>query len=897
MTIPPLPGSAFALLTDGTQIEIRPVTPADEDAVRRLYRGLSDESLYYRFFGLNRALADENAVRLCRESGPGHAAMGAWLRGELVGVAQYEATGTAGEAEVAMAVADAVHHQGVGTLLLEHLGSCARERGVRALRAETLADNTAMLRLFADAGMPARRRFVSGVVELVIPLTVDDRYLDAVAERERRADVASLTRLFRPEAVAVVGAGRRPDSIGAAVLRAVLDGGFPGPVYAVNPHASGKLHGAPCVATVADLPVRPDLAVLTVPAAAVPQVAAQCGRRGVRALVVITSGLDAARARELRAACHRHGMRLVGPNCLGVADTAAALDATFAPRHPARGAAGVAVQSGGVGIALVEHLSRLGIGVSSFASLGDKHDVSANDLLLWWESDEATRLGVVHVESFGNPRKFARTARRVGRTMPLLTVLAGRSAAGGRAAASHTAAAATPDLTRRALFRQAGIVATDGLGELVDAAALLAVQPPPDGPAVAVVANAGGAGVLAADACADAGLTVPRFAAALRDDLAGLLPAGAATANPVDTTAAVPAASLAAAVRRVTADPSVDAVLVVTVPTALGDPAAEILTAPPSGDPASAAEDGARREKPLVVVALGQAESVRITGTGVPVYAEPEQAARALGHARTYARSRARPVAPPPELPGLHPDRAAEIISGLLSARPDGGWLAPADAFDLLDAYAIPSAPRRWARTADEAVAAAAELGRAVALKADAAGALHKTAAGAVRLGLVGREAVRRAFTDLADRFGGELRGVLVQAMVDRSVETLCGVVSDEIFGPVIVFGSGGVDADALADRSARLAPLSAGEADELVAETRIGRLLAGGPGRPPGDAAALRDLLLRLSRLAADHPRISELDLNPTLVRADGVLTVDVRVRIAPIRVWDPYLRRLRTT
>lgn len=881
MTRPPPHPSAFALLTDGTQVEIRPVTGADEADVQDLYRGLSDESLHFRFFGLSRGLAGENAALVCREPGDDHAAVGAWRRGELVGVAQYEGAGTPGEAEFAIAVADAAHRRGVGTLLLEHLRSLARERGVRVFRAEALAGNTAMLRMLADAGMPAQRSFAGGVVDFVIPLVLDDRYLDTVAERERRADVASLARLFRPEAVAVVGVSRRADTVGAAVLRAILDGGFEGPVYAVNPHARGPLHGASSVADVADLPVRPDLAVLTVPAGAVAGAAERCGRRGARALVVITSGLTAVQARDLNDACHRHGMRLVGPNCLGIADTAAGLDATFGPGHPARGVAGVAVQSGGIGIALVQHLSRLGIGVSSFASLGDKHDVSANDMLMWWESDATTRLGIVHVESFGNPRKFGRTARRVGRRMPVLTVAAGRSAAGSRAAASHTAAAATPDVTRRALFRQAGIVVAGGLGELVDAAALLAVQPPPEGPRVAIVVNAGGAGVLAADACADAGLSVPRFETALRDDLAALLPGGAAVANPVDTTAAVPAGAFAAAVRRVAGDPAVDMVLVVTVATALGEPSAGAV---PGG-------------KPVAAVALGQSETVRIGAEGIPVYSQLENAVRALGNARTYAVSRGRPAEPPPDLPDIRPERASAIISGLLRAHPQGGWLTPADAYDLLGAYTIPFAPCRWTRTEDEAALAAAELGGAVVLKADAAGVPHKTAAGGVRLGLTGESEVRHAFADLAGRFGADLRGVLVQAMVTGGVETLCGVVSEEVFGPVVVFGSGGVDADALADRSARLAPLAAAEADELVAEVRVGRLLAGGPGRPAGDAAALRDLLLRLSRLAADHPRISELDLNPTLVLADGALAVDVRVHIEPIRIWDPYLRRLRTS
>ncbi|TYB41048.1 bifunctional GNAT family N-acetyltransferase/acetate--CoA ligase family protein [Actinomadura chibensis] len=881
MTDSPSGARAFALLTDGTQVEIRRLAATDRDAVRALHVGLSEESLYLRFFGLNRGMASAVAERVCRPDGDDHAALGAWLDGDLIGVAEYEPTGVPGEAEVAMAVADRMHHRGVGTLLLEHLGSLARANGIQAFRADTLAENTAMLRVFTDAGMPARRRASGGVVDLTLPLAVDEGYLDAVAERERRADVASLEPLLRPRTVVVVGASRTTGTVGAEVLRNIVAGGFKGAVYAVNPHCPGPdLHGVPCVASLADLPESPDLVVVTVPAESVPGVAAACGRFGASALVVISAGLSAAQGRDLLAVCREHGMRLVGPNCLGIANTDLGLDATFGARHPAPGRAGVVTQSGGVGIALLEQLSRLGIGVSSFASVGDKYDVSANDLLMWWESDETTRLGILHVESFGNPRKFARTARRVAARMPLLTVLAGRSAPGARAAASHTAAAATPELTRRALFEQAGIVATDDLGELVDAAALLATQPPPGGPRVAVVSNAGGAGVLAADACADAGLAVPVLGAATRRRLAELLPGCPAVADPVDTSAAVPPESFRRAIELVARDDAVDAVLALIAPTALGDLRGAL---------------GGGTGKPLAAVVLGQPETVAITEDGVPCYAYPENAARAFAHAWSHARRCGVPAGAPPAPPGLRPDEAAGITARFLAGSPDGGWLPPVDAFRLLESYGLPLAPWRWARSADEAAAAARELGGPVALKAHVPGVVHKTEAGALQLDLHGDEDVRNAFRWLAERFGDDLEGVVVQAMADDGVEVLCGAVQEEVFGPVVVFGAGGIDTDALADRSARLAPLTEEGADDLIREPRLSALLLGHPARPAGDLAALRDALLRLSRLVADRPEIAELDLNPTIVRPDGVVAVDARVRVAPHRSWDPYLRRLR--
>ncbi len=482
MTLP-VATSTYALLTDGSTVEIRPARPGDTDAVREMHAAMSPDNMYLRFFSLSPSAAQQEAQRVCREPGPDHAALLAWRDGELIGVASYEPTGDEGSAEIAFAVSDQMHGRGVATLLLEHLVSLARRRKLTAFTAQTLADNIAMLRVFADAGLPVRRQSADGVVDMTFPLPggeTDQRldgYLETVASRESRADVASLRHLLQPASVAVIGTSRRRGTVGRAILRNIVTGGFAGNVYAVNPHAH-SMEGVPCLASVDDLPDAVDLAVLAVPAVAVPGVAAACGRRGVRALVVITAGLGAQGA-DLLAICRRYGMRLVGPNCFGVAVPRIGLDATFAARHPLAGSAGLVVQSGGIGASLLEHLSRLGIGISSFASVGDKYDVSSNDLLMWWDQDATTRFAVLYVESFGNPRAFARTARRVGHRLPVLTVLSGRSAAGQRAAASHTAAAATPLVTQEALFGQAGIIALPSLGELVEAVAMIASQPLP----------------------------------------------------------------------------------------------------------------------------------------------------------------------------------------------------------------------------------------------------------------------------------------------------------------------------------------------------------------------------------------------------------------------------------
>jgi acyl-CoA synthetase (NDP forming) len=760
-----------------------------------------------------------------------------------------------------------------------------------------LPENVAMQRVFADAGLPVERQFADGVIELTMPLPGHDggrldHYLDVVAGRASTADVASLRRLLQPASVAVIGAGRRRGSVGREILHNIVAAGFAGPVYAVNPHGL-PMEGLPCLASAADLPPGVDLAVIATPPAAVPAVAAECGRRGVHALIVITASLGGGGA-DLLAICRRYGMRLVGPNCFGIASAAARLNATFATAMPVAGIAGLVVQSGGVGIALLEHLGRLGIGISSFASVGDKYDVSSNDLLTWWEQDEQTKLAVLYVESFGSPRGFARTARRVGRKMPVLTVIGGRSAAGQRAAASHTAASATPLVTQEALFGQAGITATHSLGELVDAAALLASQPLPAGRRVAIVSNAGGAGVLAADACGDSGLTVAVLGARTQRRLAGLLPAGAAVSGPVDTSASVSTESFRTCLEAVAADDSVDALMAVGVPTAIADLTAPILAAQVS--------------KPMVAVLLDQSESVSLlsrpgdsgalvpgTGRRLPVYSYPENAARALSHAASYREWRDSQQGRVPELPGVDSAGARALVSAFLTDQPDGGWLATADAVSLLNCYRIAMVTTRPVSDRAAAVAVASELGGHVVLKADVAGLVHKSDAGAVKLDLRTSDEVADAYTELVTTFGARLQRVLMQPMLADGVETLIGVVQEPVFGPLVVFGLGGVATDVLGDRAARLAPLTDDDAGQMIRGLRAAPLLFGHRGAPAVDTTALAGQLLRVSRLADDLPEVAELDLNPVIARPDGAHAVDTRIRLAPAEPRDPFLRQLR--
>ncbi len=890
MTALTAPGSSYALLADGTTITIRPATPGDYEAVRKLHEHMSRDNLYLRFFSMSRRAGEQEARRVCRGDAESHGALLGFLGDDLVGVASYEPTTAPDTAEIAFAVADQMHGRGVATLLLEHLVSLARERSVRVFTASTLPENTAMLRVFADAGLGVRRRLEDGVVELSMPiphsvaLSEASKYLDAVAGREQRADVASLEPLLAPRSVAVVGAGHRPGSIGRSILMNIRSAGFAGALYAVNPQ---ELHipGITGVPTAAALPEAPDLAIVTVPAAGVVDVTHALGKRGTRSLVVISSGLGAAQSASLLDACRRWGMRLVGPNCFGVAVPALGLDATFAVHHPSAGRAGLVVQSGGVGVALLEHFSRLGIGISSFASVGDKLDVSSNDMLQWWAEDGTTQLAVLYLESFGNPRKFARTAARVSQHMPVLTVHAGRSAPGQRAAASHTAAAAAPLITRQALFEQAGVIATTSFGDLLEAAVLLAEQPVPTGSRVTVISNAGGAGVLAADACVEAGLAVATPSHRAQARLATVLPPYSALGGPVNTTAGVSASAFSEALAIVAADSGVNAVLALIVPTAAADliPA---LTA-------------AQLPVPLVTVVLDQADSVRLLpgangGPAVPAYAYPESAARALSRAARYGSWRSRPKDTVPDIGGLKVAEARELIEAFLDRMPGGGWLPAAEADRLLRCYQLPLAPSRVVTDAGQAAAAATELGGEVALKAEVPGLVHKSDAGAVLLGVTGPEEARDAFTRLADRFAGNFSGALVQPMITGGTEVIIGVVQEPVFGPLVVFGLGGVATDVLGDHAARLAPLTTADADDLIHSIRAAPLLLGHRGQPPVNIAGLRDTLLKISQLADDLPQITELDLNPVIACADGITAVDARVRVTGHGGADPFLRQL---
>jgi acetyl coenzyme A synthetase (ADP forming)-like protein len=890
--VAPYPSTEAAdiALRDGSSVHVRPVVDEDRDAIRAFLEGLSEESIVYRFFGIpslpwavNWSVDVDYADRyaIVAESG---------AQRTIVAHAAYMRTGER-SAEVAFMVADAIQGQGIASLMLIHLAAVAARHGIERFTAEVMGANHKMTQVFRNSGFPVTMHTADAVTTVELPTALCASALEAFDRREQSAATSAVRGFLAPRSVAVVGASRRPGAVGGELLRKVLDGGFTGTVYAVNPH-EGTIRGLPAYRSVAALPGPVELAIVTVPAEQVADVAAECAAAGVSSLLVVSAGFGEAgekgrrRQRELLRICRLSGMRLIGPNCLGVVNTdpEVCLDATFAARTPPAGRVAFLSQSGGLGIALIEAAARLGLGLSTFVSVGNKADISGNDLLEFWEHDPATELILLYLESFGNPRRFARIARRVSRCKPILAVKSGRSPAGARATSSHTGALlSASDVTVDALFRQAGVIRTDTIGELLDTAALLAAQPVPRGRRVAIITNGGGPGILCADACDAAGLDVVELSDAVRAELTGFLPAGASVGNPIDMIATATAEDYRRAIEVITRSDAVDAVITLFVPPLMTD----------AGDVMDAITRAAECAGALTLAAVFMDRDLPAgdgAGSGsVPRFAFPEDAVRALAHAVRYAEWRARPIGEVVEPDGCRRRDADAVIARALTRGAE--WLAPDEAGELLACYRLPLIPTRVVRTEREAIRAAAEFGGPVALKATAVGLLHKSDCGAVRLGLKGdvevraaARAIRRAVTQAGHRLGG----FVVQPMASDGVELLLGVVHDESFGPVIACGAGGTAAELLGDVAVRITPLTERDADEMLSALRIYPLLRGYRGSAVCDVEAVGDAMLRLSALVEAHPEIVELDANPVIVGPQGAMILDARVRVgsaAPVR------------
>jgi acyl-CoA synthetase (NDP forming) len=806
------------------------------------------------------------------------------LEERIVALASWVRLRDPAAAEVAFAVADDLQGKGLGTRLLERLAARAGASGIRSFVAEVLAENAAMVRVFRDAGYQVSREFAEGVLHLEFDIDPTERSLAVRDAREQRAEARSVHNALHPASVAVIGASTDPAKIGHAVLANLLAGNFTGPVYPVNPEAR-SVRGVRAYASVTDIPDEVDLAVVAIPAAGIDEVMDSCLAKGVKALVVTSAGFadvggsGVVAEQRLVTEARAHGMRVIGPNALGVANTApeVRLNATLAPELPGRGRVGFFSQSGALGIAILAAAKERGLGLSTFVSAGNRADVSGNDLLQYWQTDPATDVVLLYLETFGNPRKFARLARRLARSKPIVAVKSGRHS--GPTPAHAVRAAPIDDASVRALFEQAGVIRVETLSELFDTALLLAYQPLPAGPRVAVVGNSTALGVLVADALLDEGL-----------ELAG---------PPVDVGTAASPEEFAAAVARAVRDDAnpptrADALLAVFVPP---------IATPGAAYARALREAVAGADKPAVAVFLG-AEGVPAElsvpqedgspGPGsVPSYPGPERAAAALARVTRYARWRSQPVGEFVTPAGVDTERARGLVEKIGATQ--RRRLTDAETVDLLACYGIDVTEFREVTGADAAVAAAEELGYPVALKAVGERWRHRTDLVGVRLDLDTPGAVRRAHADLARLTGQD--GLYVQRMAPKGISCVLEIVEDPSFGSLLSFGLSGMATELLGDRAFRVVPVSDQDAAALVRAPRAAPLLSGYRGGEPADLPALEDLVLRVAALAEDVPEVRALSLEPVLASAAGAHVTGARITVGPPPSrHDTGPRRLRS-
>lgn len=929
---------ADVVLRDGGTARVRPITVDDAERLVSFYEQVSDESKYYRFFAPYPRLSAKDVHRFTHHDFVDRVGLAATVGGEFIATVRYDridpdglpshpppATALAGgrsapappaapadEAEVAFLVQDAHQGRGVGSALLEHIAAVARERGVRRFTAEVLPANTKMIKVFTDAGYQQRRSFEDGVVRLEFGLEPTDRSLAVQRAREQRAEARSVARLLAPGSVAVVGVGRAPGGVGRSMLANLRAGGFAGRLYAVN-RAVGEegdkeeIDGVPAYRSVGDITEPVDLVVVAVPAEHVPAVVAECGAHGVQGLVVVSAGYAESgpegreRQRELVRRARTYGMRVIGPNAFGIINTSpeVRLNASLAPEMPRPGRIGLFAQSGAIGIALLSRLHRRGggvtgvTGVSTFVSSGNRADVSGNDVLQYWYDDPDTDVALMYLESIGNPRKFTRLARRTAAVKPLVVVQGARH--GGAAPTGHAVRATRlPHATVSALLRQAGVIRVDTITELVDAGLLLARQPLPAGPRVAILGNSESLGLLTYDACLAEGLRP--------------LP-------PLDLTTAASAGDFHTALTRALADDGHDAVVVTVIPRVGEAPATDEDLAEALRSAAAAAP-----AKPVLVVhveigGLADALSVLSRGAGtaphaaaplssgaepappraedppppedtrrIPAYPAAERAVRALAEAVRYAQWRREAAEPGkvPEYDDIDEKGAAAQIDALLE-RDEALTPGAAQTAELLARYGIRVREARHAPTPDEAVLAARALGFPVALKATAPHLRHRADLGGVRLDLADEEQLRRAYGELTGLFGtpAELRPV-VQGMAPRGVDTVVRAVIDPAAGAVLSFGLAGAASQLLGDVAHRLVPVADRDAASLVRSIRTAPLLFGWRGSDPVDTGALEELLLRVSRLVDDHPEVVGVSLEPVVVATRGVSVLDATLRLS---------------
>lgn len=880
------------VLRDGGGARVRPIKPDDGDLLRSFFERLGPDSRYFRFFKIKKILSDDEVDYFTHVDYHDRMALVAVLDGEIVAVGRYDREeGESSTAEVAFAVADEHQGRGIGTELLELLTAHARDHGLGSFTAFVLAENRGMMRVFRNSGFELARTMDSGVYTVNFPVEQSVASRAAEAEREKRAVAASILPFFFPNAVAVIGASNDGSSIGGRLFNNILAEGFTGPLYPVNPN-SRVVRSVRAYPSILEVPDDVDLAYIVVPQKAVVEVAKQCAEKGVRAIVVISAGFSevGAEGQEMEDALleivRDSGMRMVGPNCMGLLNTADAvrLNGTFAPVYPPAGNVAMSSQSGALGIAILDYAHRNNIGISQFVSVGNKADVSGNDLILAWEDDPQTDVITLYLESFGNPRKFSRIARRIGRSKPIVAVKSGRSSAGSRAASSHTGALASSDVAVSALFRQAGVIRVDTIEELFDAASLLSHQPIPKGNRVGIITNAGGPGILAADSLEADGLVVNELSEDLQARIGEKLAAEASTRNPVDLIASGGPSEYEHATTLLLESGEVDSVIAIYVPT----------TPAGSGEVAAALRRcQARYDGPVTLLSIFmQADGAGYTLAGedgartIPSYMFPEDGAVALGRAVRHGRWRQRDPGEELELDDASVyEIRATTDRALKRFDEEGGWLDPEEINRVLAAADLRTPATHVARTVDEAKELAAGIEGPVVMKVISESALHKSDVGGVVLGIEGDAEVEAAYTKVTGVVD-EFDGVLVQEYIPGGHEVLIGISQDPNFGPLVAYGLGGVYVELLKDVAFRIYPITDVDAAEMVEEPKGSKLLHGYRNNPKGDIEALQMALRRVSALITEMPELVEMDLNPVKVLepGQGIVVVDARMRIRPV-------------
>ena len=872
------------VLKDGSLVHVRRASAEDSAKLEGFLEGLSPSTLGSRFQGSGRRGRSHLAEVMPSQT---RFTLVAERDRRFVAEADFAPSGPS-SADAGVAVADGFQRKGLGTILLAQLSQAAAESGITRFTITAPAMAHYRLSFVEEMGYPVHVGAAPGFVKVTFPTSITPAGLEAFEKEEAVAAATAVSRFLKAKSVAVIGASRDRESIGGALFSNILEGGFMGPVYPVNREAS-FVQSVTAYRSVLHCPAPVDLAFVAVPAKNVPSAVQDCARKGVPAVVVIASGFAEvggeghALQEELVRICRESGIRLIGPNCMGIINTdrSVSLNGQFAPTRPTEGTIGFLSQSGALGYAIIDQMGRLGLGMSSFVSVGNKADISSNDLLQFWESDENTNVILLHLESFGDPRKFARVAKRIARKKPVVVVKSGRSAAGFRGTQSHTGAiVASSDITVDALFRQSGVSRTDTLEEMFDIAAFFSTQPLPRGDKVAIVTNAGGPGILAADACEGLGLTVPELSKGTMAALKRFLLPIAGVSNPVDMTSVATAEDYRRAISMVSRDPNVDSIIVIFIP-----PIA-VKTEDVASQIVAAAEELDGRVPLVATFMAAKGISGQLSGrhVRVPAYPFPESAARVLVHAANRRRWLSRHEGEPKSFKDVRRLEAAAVISSALDS--GGGWLGPSEVHRLLECYGIAEVRSAVAGSPEDAEKAAQSLGRRVALKGMAPGVVHKSELGAVRVGLDPSQ-VRRAATEMSRspklkrREGLEF---VVQEMVDGGAEMLVGMTNDPSFGPLLVCGAGGRLVELIRDVSVKLTPLTDADAHEMVRSLKTYRMLAGYRGEKKRDVAALEETILRVGEMVEDIPEIAELDLNPVFVLEEGkgAVVADARIRVA---------------